>query len=193
MTRRRSAIGIGGGVVAVLLLAGCHRSGSRSPQAGRPTPAVPVTAGSSSTRPVPASAVKLAEEGAALAAVVVARAFTAAICAYDWRDSVPYGQRLDAALERWGTADFVQAHEWSAARTASAAAGLVERRARQSCGLVTGGLDPDTDPDADVVSVRLSVTVIDQAAGSAAWTAQQVFDFQLDQRPGGWLISSGRW
>lgn len=179
--------------LVVLLLAGCASRGgdSQTPQAGRPAARSAAPSTSSSTRPAPV--VSPAGQAAALDAVAVARAFTAAICPYSWRDPVPYGQRLDAALTRWGTPAFRQAHRWSPARTATAAAGLAERQAQQSCAATTGGLEPEADPASGTVAVRLSVTVTAQAAGSAASSAQETFNLQLARRDGRWLISSGRW
>ena len=144
-------------------------------------------AASSSTRSA------LAGEAAALDAVAVARAFTAAVCPYSWRDPVPYGQRLDAALARWGTPGFAAAHQWSPARIASAAAGLAERQAEQTCGQVTGGLEPEADPAAGQVAVRLSVTVTAAALDGATSTAQETFNLQLVHHGAAWLISSGQW
>jgi hypothetical protein len=129
-----------------------------------------------------------------LDAVAVARAFTSAICPYSWRDPVPYGQRLNAALTRWGTPAFARAHAWSPARIASATGGLAEHRAEQSCGQITGGLDPEADPAGSAtVAVRLSVTVTAHGQGSPTSTAQQIFDLQLARHDSDWLISSGHW
>jgi hypothetical protein len=183
MTRRSKAILVVGAGVAVLLLAGCGKP------AGRHARTTPTT--SSSTRSTPAASP--AGEVAALDAVAVAPAFTAAVCPYSWRDPVPYGQRLDTALARWGTPGFAAARRWSPARTATAAAGLTERQAEQACGQVTGGLEPEADPAGGQVAVRLSVTVTARAQAAAPSTAQQVFNLQLVHHDAAWLISSGQW
>ncbi|MFL6163596.1 MAG: hypothetical protein ACJ74U_15410 [Jatrophihabitantaceae bacterium] len=177
-------------------LAGCGKPASKYAHTHRAAAAPsmsPTSTSSMSTGAAPTLA-SPAGERAGLDAVAVARAFTRAVCPYSWRDLIPYGQRLDAALTRWGTPAFARAHAWSPARTASAAAGLAEHRAEQSCGQITGGLDPETDPAAGgTVAVRLSVTVTAHGQGSPTSTAQQVFDFQLARHGGGWLISSGQW
>jgi hypothetical protein len=178
-------------------LAGCGKpaSNARTHRAAAApsmstTPPTSVVAAPADHAPTVASP---AGERSGMDAVAVARAFTRAVCPYIWRDPIPYGTRLNAALTRWGTAGFGQAHAWSPARTASAAAGLAERRAEQSCGQVTGGLDPEADPAGGTVSVRLSVSVTAHGQGSPSSTAQQVFGFQLVRHGGGWLISSGQW
>jgi hypothetical protein len=191
MTRRSNAIRLAVGGLAVLVLAACHRQGSGRGPLATPSTSSPAISASSS---VAGPAVSPAGERAALDAVGVAQAFAAAVCPYSWRDPIPYGQRVNAALARWGAPAFAAAHRWSPARIATAAAGLVERQAEQACGQITGGLDPESGSAAGVLLVRLSVTVTAQAQGSAASTAQEIFDLQLGRQDnGGWLISSGRW
>ena len=202
MTRQTKVIrvrGVGAALLAVLVLSGCGTPAGRHARTvaatgSTITASAPGTAGGPPVSPAPAPVAAPSGERAALAAVGVARAFTAAICPYSWRDRVPYGSRLNTALARWGTPAFTAAHRWSPGRTAAAAAGLAERQAEQSCGLVTGGLDPEPEPAGGALAVRLSVTVTAEARGSAASTVQQVFDYRLvGQATGSWLISSGHW
>ena len=200
MSRHSSAIRIAAAVLAVALsVAGCGKPASRhshtQPVAARhtapTTAAPPSSAGSAGSAPAGVSPV---EERAALDAVAVARAFTTAVCPYSWHDPIPYGQRLIAALTRWATPEFAAAHRWSPARTATAAAGLAEHQAQQTCAATTGGLEPEADPAAGTVAVRLSVTVTAQAQAAPASSAQETFNLQLARRAdGGWLISSGQW
>ena len=192
MTRRSNAIRMAVAGLAVLVLAGCHRQGSGRGPLATPSTSSPAISASSGLGGGPAGSP--AGEGSALDAVGVARAFAAAVCPYSWRDATPYGQRVNAALNRWGMPAFAAAHAWSPARIATAAAGLAEQQAQQACGRVTGGLDPEADLAAGQVAVRLSVTVTASAQGSAASSAQENFDLQLARQDnGGWLISSGRW
>jgi hypothetical protein len=191
--RRRGVV-----LLVVLLLTGCGEPAGRHARTvaatgSTITASAPGIDGGSPVSPAPAPVASPAGERAALGAVGVARAFTAAICPYSWRDRVPYGSRLNTALARWGTPAFAAARRWSPARTATAAAGLATRRAQQSCGQVTGGLDPEADLGGGALAVRLSVTVTAQARGSAASSAQQVFDYRLVGQGNGWLISSGHW
>jgi hypothetical protein len=124
----------------------------------------------------------------------VARAFAAAICPYSYQDSVPYGQRLNTALARWGSPGFVAGHIWSRARIRSATAGLLQHRAEQVCGLITGGSDPEAPTSSTgQVLVRLSVTVTASSAAGPASSAQQVFRFALVHRGARWLIEDGQW
>jgi len=192
---RRSGTAV---LAAVLVLTGCGTPAGRHartvPATGSAiTASAPGIDGGPPARRAPAPVASPAGERAALDAVGVARAFTAAVCPYSWRDPIPYGQRLNTALARWGTPAFAAARRWSPARTGTAAAGLAQRRAQQSCGQVTGGLDPEAEPAGNALAVRLSVTVTAQAEGSAASSAQQVFDYRLVGQGNGWLISSGHW
>lgn len=193
MSRHSRLVRLAGAGLVVLLLTGCHssRSGSYSVLAGGK--ASTTTRASSPSGPTPVPAVSPAAETAGLGAVAVARAFTAAVCPYSWRDPVPYGQRLNTALTRWGTPEFAAARRWSPDRTATAAAGLAEHQAQQTCGQTTGGLEPEADPASGQVAVRLSVTVTAQAQAATASSAQETFNLQLVRRGGQWLISSGQW
>jgi hypothetical protein len=166
----------------ILALTGCGHSAARPRALHGATSSTPAVA-------VPAARATDPQLGA----VVVARAFTAEICPYSYRDRVPYGQRVDAALNRWGAAEFAAAHWWTPARTASAAAGLAANRAEQACGAMTGGLDPEAAAPAGSVAVRLSVTVTAHGQASAATSAQEVFHFVLERRGPRWLLSFGQW
>ncbi len=172
-------------VALVLAIAGCNHA------AGRPTRAQ-ATGSPPQSRPASAGAAARATDPR-LAAVAVARAFTTEICPYSYHDQLPYGQRVDAALRQWGTAELADVHWWGPARTASAAAGLVRNRAEQACGAMTGGLDPEATKPAGSVAVRLSVTVTTHGQSSATSTAQEVFRYLLVHRGPRWLISFAQW
>jgi hypothetical protein len=177
-------------LAVAVLLAGC---GTRHPAPG-PRQLVGVADSPSPYSAQPASSAAPAPAGADddADAVAVARAFTGEICPYSWRDSHPYGQRLNTALARWGTAGFVAAHRWPPARIATAAAGLTHEEAEQVCGPITGGPDPESSTTGRLV-VRLLVTVTAHSATGPASSAQQVFTFRLVRSGARWLIDNGQW
>jgi hypothetical protein len=181
---------VGAALAVAVLLAGC----STYHPAHGPSQLVVVAESPSPYSAQPNGGAVPAAAGAdpVAGAVAVARAFTGEICPYSWRDSRPYGQRLNTALARWGTARFVAAHRWSPARIATAAAGLAQDQAEQVCGPVTGGPDPDISTAGRVV-VRLSVTVTAHSATGPASSAQQVFTLQLVRSGARWLIDNGQW
>jgi hypothetical protein len=174
-----------------VLLTGC---GAQHPAHGRrQLAAVADSPSPYSAQPTSSIAAPAGADPAA-GAVTVSRAFTGEICPYSWRDSRPYGQRLNTALTRWGTPPFVAAHRWSPARIATATAGLAQDQAEQVCGPVTGGPDPETTAAAaGRVAVRLSVTVTAHSATGPASSAQQTFTFQLVHLGARWLINNGQW
>jgi hypothetical protein len=189
MSCRSRITSLAAGLVA-LLVAGCGWPGGPAHQAIATT--APATASAAVTSASSTMPAKSADPQ--LAAVTVARAFTAEICPYSYRDQVPYGQRLNAALTHWSTGQLVAAHRWSAAHIATAAAGLREHQAEQVCGQVTGGLDPEGSAGpGGVVLVRLSVTVTAHSATGPTSSAQQVFTFELARRGTRWLIDYGQW
>ncbi|MEO6701143.1 MAG: hypothetical protein ABI140_04340 [Jatrophihabitantaceae bacterium] len=189
MTRPRFGIHRGlqlaaAGALVLAAVSGCAHQPHQQPPA-------PATGAGHLQQPLTRPAATPTTAGAG--ATETARSFVAAICSYDWRSPVSYGQNLNAVLRRYATGSFAAARSWSPGRIAAAQRALVTDQAAATCAGITGGIDGDAPAPVGTVAVRLSVQVTSQARDAPASAAQQQFHLIMRYGSGRWRVANGQW
>lgn len=167
------------GALATLASTGCARHGQQT-----------VTVTSLSSTPAStmseSNAPGAASSSPADPAVQVGRAYVQAICGYSW--TLPYGQQMNAALAQYGGPAFAAKRRWSIARTASIAAQWQTDHALAVCGLVTGGVLPDSPAAAVVRQLRFSATVTESALNGSTSTGQVPYFIKVQRIGSVWKV-----